>query len=348
LTTLRGWAGRFVLLALSIGVSLAIAEASLELLMSAPPRVLWALPGGTLSHLRAYYTHHERRLVQSMPECARYDAGLFYTLRPGECRFQNREYDTRLVVNSAGVRDDEASLQAPEVIVTGDSFAMGWGVAQDESFPQLLERGLGRPVLNVGVPSYGTVRERRILDRVDTRQLRCLVVQYDDNDPPENELFERNHDTLVINPERAYRQDVLRGGRRDRYWFPKATFEIVRAVFSPPAGVAPDPGRPEHQARLFVKAMLKAGRTDLAGVHVIVVALNADRIVSPAFIDALEGEVSKPGYPNWLRELRVVDVTGLLGRDDYYVLDDHLRASGHAKVASALLPAVRAALGTRP
>lgn len=347
MSSLRGWAGRIGLLALSVGVSLGIAEASLELLLSAPPRVLYALPGGTLSHLRAYFLHHERHLVQSTPECAQYDPGLFYTLRPGQCRFANREYDTELLVNRAGVRDDDASLVAPEVIVTGDSFTMGWGVAQPESFPERIEQALGRPVLNVGVPSYGTVRERRILDRVDTSRLRCLVVQYDDNDTPENEEFERNHDALVIHSERTYRQDVQRGGRRDRYWFPKATFEIVRGAFSAPDGPVPDPGKPQHQARLFVKAMLKAGRAELAGVHVIVVALNADRVVSPAFVDALEAEVSKPGYPPWLRDLRVVDLTGLLGRDDYYVLDDHLRASGHAKVAAALLPAVREALGAR-
>ncbi len=337
-----------MLLALSIGVSLGIAEAGLALLLSSPPSVLAALPGGTLSHLQAYYLHHERQLVQSMPECARYDPGLFYTLRPGECRFRNREYDTHLVVNSVGVRDDEASLRAPEVIVLGDSFAMGWGVAQQDTFAQVLERELGRPVLNLGVPSYGTVRERRILDRVDTTRLRCLVIQYDDNDPPENELFERNGDRLVINSERAYRQDLLRGGRRSGYWFPKITFEIVRGVVAPREPPPPPSEPPDHQARLFVKAMLRAGSADLSRTQLVVVALNADRLVNAAFIKALTAEIAKPFYPPYLRRLRAVDLSGVLLPEDYYVLDDHLRASGQAKVAAALLPAVRDALSAAP
>jgi hypothetical protein len=334
---------RGALLACSVLFALGLSEATLALLLRAPARVLLALPGGTLSHLQAYYLEHDRRLLQAMPECARYDPGLFYTLRPGTCRFVNREFDTQIAVNSLGVRDDEASLDAPEVVVAGDSFAMGWGVAQDDSFPQQLERALGRRVLNAGVPSYGTVRERRLLDRIDASRLRCLVIQYDDNDGPENAAFERSGDVLAISSERAYRQDVLRGQRRGRYWFPMLTFEIARGALTPPVPPA-SPGPAAHQARLFVKALLKAGRLNLSGVRVVVLALNADRVVNATFVSALGAEASKHVYPSFVRSLRLVDLTGSLGSSDYYVLDDHLRASGHAKVAEALLPAVRAAL----
>ncbi len=348
MATLRGVAGRAALLAFSLVVSLALSEAVLALLLSSPPSVLRALPGGTLSHLQAYYKHHERTLIQALPECAQYDPGLFYTLRPGECRFRGREFDTRVAVNSLGVRDDESSLQAPEVVVTGDSFAMGWGVQQDESFSALLERALGRTVLNVGIPSYGTVRERRILDRIDASRLRCLIVQYDDNDPPENATFEHNGDTLVISHERTYRQDVLRGTRRSGYWFPKITVEIVRGVLGQPDPLAADPGPVANQARLFVKAMLKAGRLDLEDVQVIVFPLNADRVVNGEFVKALEHEVSKAAYPPWVQRMKILDLSGVLAQDDFYILDDHLRAAGHRKVADALLPLARDALAARP
>ena len=67
-----------------------------------------------------------------------YDPELTYRLRPGACTFSELEFVTDYRINSLGVRDDEASLDGPEIIVLGDSFAMGWGVEQQESF---LEQG---------------------------------------------------------------------------------------------------------------------------------------------------------------------------------------------------------------
>ena len=42
--------------------------------------------------------------------------------------------------------------------------------------------------------------------------------------------------------------------------------------------------------------------------------------------------------------LKIVDLTGVLRAEDSYILDDHLRAAGHRKVADSLLPLVREAL----
>ena len=81
-------------------------------------------------------------------------------------------------MNRLGLRDDEASLRAPAVVVLGDSYAMGWGVAQDETIAEVIERETGLRALNAGIASYGTVREMRLLDRIDTSRLRYLVIQY--------------------------------------------------------------------------------------------------------------------------------------------------------------------------
>src|SRR5262245_30955882 len=71
----------------------------------------------------AYYG---RRSV-FLANCGRYDAGLTYMLKPGRCRFASVEFDTQVNVNSFGLRDDEESLTGPEIIVLGDSNAMGHG-----------------------------------------------------------------------------------------------------------------------------------------------------------------------------------------------------------------------------
>jgi hypothetical protein len=339
---MRAVLGRLLLAILSLAVGLGIAEGAFVLLLE-HPRAAAGLPGGVLSHVRDYYLHHDRVMVQAMPECSRYDEGLFYTLKPGECRFANREFDTTLRVNSAGLRDTEEALQAPEVIVLGDSFAMGWGVAQEEAFPQRLAALSGRRVLNAGIPSYGTVREARLLDRLDTSRLRFLVVQYDDNDSEENRLFEERGNELLINHERSYQQDLMRSGRRHGWYPGKVTYWIVRGVVAPEKIVTPPVLTEAHQARIFLNALQHATSRDLSQVRVVVMDLNADRLITSDFTTTLQKAAVSAKWPPFLRSLQVVDMRGHLEADDYYVLDDHLRASGHAKVAARLLEELREA-----
>jgi len=334
---MRALLGRLALVAGSLGVGLAMAEAVLGFLLN-HAALAAGLSGNLLSHLRAYYLRHDRVLLQSLPECSRYDPELFYTLRPGRCGFANREYDTVLFVNSAGLRDTEESLRAPEVVVLGDSFTTGWGVGQEEAFPQQLARLSGRRVLNAGVPSYGTVREIELLDRIDTSRLRTLVVQYDDNDSEENAVFREQRNRLAVKPERAFVHDVQRAGTRHRYYFGKYSCEIVRAALDPERA-APSPPAPRRQAQLFLNALVHASRCDLSGVQVVVLDLNADRLITGELVRAIAEEAVRGTYPAFVRRLRVLDLAGRILPDDYFVLDDHLRASGHRKVAEALLQA---------
>jgi lysophospholipase L1-like esterase len=122
-----------------------------------------------------------------MPECATYDETLTYTLRPGRCTFANREFITEYAINALGVRDDEQSMDQPRVVALGDSVTMGWGVEQHEAFPSVFERMTGWRTLNAGVSSYGTVRELRMLQRIDRRNLTHVLIQYSGNDVVENE-----------------------------------------------------------------------------------------------------------------------------------------------------------------
>ncbi len=327
------------LLAVSVFAALAVAEAVFALLL-ASPSALGRAPSGLLSHLRGYYLRHDRVMAQSLPECAVYDPDFFYTLRPGSCRFRNREFDTTLRINSQGWRDTEDALQAPEVVVLGDSFAMGWGVEQEQAFPQLLGRLSGRRVLNAGVPSFGTVREARLLNRLDTSRLRLLVVQYSSNDSEENRLFEERGNRLLIEHERLFAQDVQRGSRRNRYHLGKITFNILHDNLFP-SHSGPPVLPAATQARLFVNALVHGTGRDLASVEILVLELDSYAVGSSDFMAALQREAVTPNQPPFIRRLRVADLRGQLRPDDYFVLDDHLRASGHAKVAGLLFEKLR-------
>jgi hypothetical protein len=330
-----------VMLVLAVLVTLSVAEGGFTLLLARPSLLRW-LPATTMSHVRRYYLANDRNMIQAMPECARYDPELFYTLKPGTFRFRNREFDDEFHVNRLGLRDDEASLRSPAIVVLGDSYAMGWGVAQDETIAEIIERETGLRALNAGIASYGTVREMRLLDRIDTSHLRYLVIQYCNDDFLENRPFTSHGNAFSVGDEGKYQEDVRRAARRKRYWFGRRTISFLRDVFSPVEPPGPRPATPEDEARYFVNTVLHAGRTDLSGVRLIVFEIAQSRAVDSAFVLELRRRAASEEYPAHIRNMRVLDLTGRLTPEDYYDLDDHLRKSGQLAVARAILEAIRA------
>jgi lysophospholipase L1-like esterase len=84
----------------------------------------------------------------------------------------------RLTINSKGLRDFEYSYAKPSgvrrILVLGDSFAWGYGVADDEIFTEVIEERLARDsllrgekyeVVNTGVSGWGTDQEYLFLQR---------------------------------------------------------------------------------------------------------------------------------------------------------------------------------------
>ena len=113
----------------------------------------------------------------------RYPQGLYqahptraYQLVPNfHGRLTTSEFDTAVITNSMGLRDDmEYGPKAPgtvRILVLGDSFAMGIGVEARETFTRLVtERlnadasGMRFDAINSGVPSYSTREETLYLE----------------------------------------------------------------------------------------------------------------------------------------------------------------------------------------
>ena len=199
-----------VILAIQLVIAAVLSEGLLLAMYRFP--AAW-YPAGLMNFLRTEY-FYSRHIVQMDERTARYDAELFYTLQPGAFMFSNPEFSTQYVVNRIGVRDNQRSLEQPEIVVAGDSYAMGWGVQQDESFPELLERRTGRRVLNAAVSSYGTVRERRLLDRVDLSRATTLVVQYAPNDFAENDEFKKRGNQYTASSREEWLAAIAEHARR--------------------------------------------------------------------------------------------------------------------------------------
>jgi hypothetical protein len=325
-------------------VAIVIVEIVLASVM-AFPSAAGVMPRRVRLLFQQVYRHFNRSIIQFEPACARYDAELTYTLKPGQCSFENVEFETGLQINREGLRDDEAALQGPEVIVLGDSHAMGWGVQQDETFARVLARATGRKVLNAGVSSYGTVRAMKLLDRLDTSRLQTLVIQYHDSDVVENLAFREHGGMPPILTAPQYQATVdwylsRRGYRPGKYIF---------GLFQKATGLeTPDPNAPRmpqlssvEEAELFLRVLVRGSRTPLDAVRIIVFEASEEIRPPRSFLANVAVLSRRDDQPAHLRRLRPLDVAALLEESDFYHLDDHLRASGHEKIGKALAEVIQ-------
>lgn len=326
-------------------VTAALAEAMLALFRHVP-----AVGGVPLAAplARELYVR-DRATLQLLPECARWDPDLGYTLRPGRCSFANTEYRTTFLVNRLGVRDSEEALAGPELVVLGDSFAVGWGVDGDETFAAQLAKRTGLRVLNTGVPSYGTVRELKLLSHVDRSRLTTLVWQFCNNDYMENEAYAKNGNHLATLPEAEYESWVRFHARERRYvpgrYLASALFTRVRALTGSRGAepAPPDPDDPavrRNQVAWFLNA-LETSPVDLSGYKIVLFELNGRNQHADWFLPMLREEIARGAHPEWVRRLVLVDVAARLLPSDFFVLDDHLTPAGQKKVAGILVPLVR-------
>ena len=136
------------------------------------------------------------KIWQINKNCSKFDKNLLYAPAVGECLFSNPEFITKLNFDRnrrLNMIDDDIGDDENIIAVLGDSIAMGWGVNDDETFSYNLQKLINKKVINLGVSSYGTVREIKRLklskfyDQVDT-----VIIQYHLNDFAENKDLDIN------------------------------------------------------------------------------------------------------------------------------------------------------------
>ena len=146
------------MLAVSVVVSLVVLAGGFEL----AARVLFSSPFAAEGEMVGMYQNSEESSsVRTVPGWS------------GDVTVEGRTVTVHL--NGLGLRSPEIGPRRPgelRVLCLGDSFVFGYGVADDEAFPEVL-RGLladrlERPVVvgNAGVPGYGTVEQALCLQRL--------------------------------------------------------------------------------------------------------------------------------------------------------------------------------------
>lgn len=335
----KGWYGVLVLVGLEVGLGL--------FFYTITTLQVHRIPGELKHFLSLAYNRGFMNSVQFDSSVSQFDSQLQYLFRPGTYDFNNSEFKSVLNINSKGLRESEAFLDHPEVVFLGDSYTMGWGVEQEESFEALFEEEMEIACLNAGVSSYGTARERLLMDRLRLDSCKVIFIQYCSNDLVENYMFARNGHELAPESE-------LRGGYElycrmntlfKNYYPFKHVYWVFRgmSIYSGFANwlatvQAQERGEEEESVGddhgVYLSVILKSIREKFDGE---IVFFLLDAAFPDELNNQLESAVSEPGLDiHWL-DMSKIGLTPT----DYFLLDPHINVSGHRKVADALMSFVK-------
>ncbi len=316
------------------------------------------------------------RVVDAVPEVANPlysfhvgDAVLGWRGKPGVTRrFRRPQFDAVIVHDAAGWRASAPPppLQAPRrVLVLGDSFTWGWGVAQGEVYTDHLQRA--RPdaaIANRGVNGFGSAQEYLLLlQELAAGRVDVVLVQVFVNDLADNldgksgrrPLFDLTGDTLTPATQ-ALRplQDPVRTWLKDHSRvfllldFTSRTLgggNAAGAPLAPARDAAPVDYHDVPGGALT--ARLLAAMRDAAtahGAHFVVLyaphRLEIEGAAPPPVVRAAhvlaQAVGSAPGAA-WIDLTAPLAVAAAAGAPVLFVGDEHWTPAGHRVVAEAIL-----------
>ena len=101
-------------------------------------------------------------------------------------------------------------------------------------------------------------------------------------------------------------------------------------------GPPPSPESDQGAEASYFLAVLLRHRASLEGKTVVVTEIGAYDQNDGRFVGALRRSLAEPRYAVLARWLTAIDLSERARAGDYYVLDGHMRPSGHEKVARLL------------
>jgi len=287
-----------------------------------------------------YYGFFERKMIEYEP-CSVYDSAYGYKLYPGlSFAFGNVEYKNQYAVNSESLRDDESSMMGPLIICAGNSYTMGVGIDQNKTFSDIIEGLTNKPTLNTGYAGFGTVRELKKVAAADTSILEYLVIQYSKYDVYENAAFIQNNGVLQVNSDSAYKMSLATYRWRREYFPGKYAITIglnfikdmLKSMFKRNKYFL---SRDEAlSARYFLQVIDRFNPGGKA--QILVTEVNDYNDLNSGFLPAIDSLLRTQQFTHLQSRIKTVDVSDVLERSDYYIIDSHLRPTGQEKIAKKI------------
>lgn len=307
-------------------------ELTLGYLIKNPAKI----PTPAKSAFSRYYRQIERNTIQVENDCAQYNSDFFYLLKPGKCQFQNIEFNTSVSVNRAGLRDTDESLESPSIIFLGDSFTMGWGVEQNEAFPQLIGAAKKIKTLNAGISSFGTARELLLLKSLTKDSIPLLIIQYHDSDANENNDFLKNNGILKVSSKMTY-DSLCQAYNSQKKYYPGKLISYIGSFFLRENIVSKNKMERNYvtEAKNFIQVLQSFSEIKLNNLIILEIASHNKN--SNRFIHEVKKQIDSDHFPPFIKNATFIELEDKFTADDYFILDDHLNAKGHAKLAQIIL-----------
>lgn len=302
-------------------------------------------------YIRPAYIN-SRNIYQAFKDCVELDTQLIYRPRnESECSFNNLEFSTRLV-HKNGVRwydrKKSGATSEKEILVLGDSHAMGWGVDGHETFSAILEAELENVrVDNMAVSSYGLPRELMLMKRVfDKEDYDLVIIQYCDNDLREIEHYVEHNGVsydYTIPAQSPKPQEKL----IDDFYVQLAT-RIARFPIEGMEGPRKN-DLPEPAANI---ARVLSDFVDVGTSPPLVIfpVNNIREYETFGEYEYLKEAVLRH-VPSLAEKISVIDPLSGMTSDQrethYFLIDGHLNALGHHYLAQALQPVIEEKIYTR-
>ena len=272
------------------------------------------------------YFKGQRNIWQYKNDCTTFDKDLFYKPRLGECKFSNPEFNTILNFNDF-IRINDLSSKNLEnnnpIIVLGDSIAMGWGVNDNETFSYQLEKISKRKVFNMGVSSYGTVREIKKLKLSPYYDnSKTIIIQYHINDLGENKELDFKKVYLEKDFIKTFRDTSLKSSNIK---FILGNFKSsIRLFFSDIIDV------------IFRDKNLELINFDIDKKYLEKVIkdninLNEKNIIVFLPVQPWQKVINFPKSNNQIKYVLIP-----LNKSQYFIIDDHPNKKGHFEIAKVL------------
>lgn len=304
------------------------------------------IPPRAFQVFRTYYENYDCKLIQYEPQATEFDKKLFYKLKNRRrFRYENKEFSNIFNTNSSGFRDVESALAAPSVICLGDSYTLGWGVEQTDTYPAVIESLTGLNTLNAGMSSYGTARESAVLSSLDTSNVTFIIWQYCSNDDEENVSFIDNKYRSSEGSIFYFEKNVQLQKWSTTYFPGKHFLTLFKMFFSPRKKNPTTAGSQgireiREKATRFLNIVARSS-IDFKKTKLIVVELSPEKWAS-VFLKEVKTVANEGFFKQRFSENIVFeDLNKILKKEDYYLLDLHLTKQGNMKVGTYLAKTIK-------
>lgn len=297
-----------------------------------------------------------RNVFQYNTEYVVFDAGKGYIIAPNlHTPYNNKEFASTVTTNQLGYRDDNASLNNPDVLILGDSYAWGWGVEEKDGVEKQYEKLTGKKALNMSVPGYSNIQQLLTLfswERRGTLQGKHIILFFCYNDLLDNEntsfnafpYFVKNGNSTKLHTPTKADFDNWQDATNKWMIHSQLAANSVLAFYAMAAikNAGSKDVYKDYQAttnRLNGAEAFMYVAENLAALQMQQQArITIAYIPSYSYYTTGQQDVSHKLVANVCNKLhfRFADLSPVLNINDYYPLDKHWNAEGHRKAAQFL------------